>query len=87
MTVRMKDVRATDGTSHQLYASQCRDGSALKGVGNGEWWGVRNDCNGFFSVHRSREEAEAEAKGYGEGCEVYVVPVLVFVDTDFLRMI
>lgn len=87
MPVRMVEVASTDGSCHEFYASQCRDSSRLSVPDNGShWWGVRNDCNGFFSIHWGLEAALAEASQHSDGAEVYVVPVAVFVDASPLRI-
>ena len=87
MAVRMVEVASADGSYHKLHASQCRDSSRLSVPDNGShWWGARNDCNGFFSIHWGIEEALVEAAQYNDGAEVYVVPVVVFVDADHLRI-
>ena len=79
-------VASTDGVYREFYTSQCRDSSKLSVPNNGShWWGVRNDCNGFFSVHWGAESALKEAAEYDASAEVYVVPVVVFVDSDWLR--
>ena len=87
MAVRMVEVRGSDGIYHSFYASQCRDSSKLSALDNGRhWWGVRNDCNGFFSVHWGLEDATVAAAEFDAGYKVYVVPVVVHIDAAYDRM-
>lgn len=87
MTVRMVEVRGSDGVCHSFRSSGCVDSSRHSAMCNGDhWWGVRNDCNGFFSIHWGLEEATAAAAEFDAGYKVYVVPVVVHIDTAYDRM-
>lgn len=74
-------VLGPDVVEHSFPARDCRDSSKLKG--GDEFWGIRNDCNGFFEFYHSKEEAEKAAAEWQAEC--YVVPVVVFIDTSWYR--
>lgn len=83
MAIRKSDIRGTDGRYHSWPTAGCRDGSKLSYGADTRWWAVQNDCNGIFSIHRTRDGAKREASEIGS--DSYAVPIVVLYDTDELR--
>lgn len=76
-------VTATDGSTHKFNASSCVNSSNPATTANDRFWGVWNDCQGFFSIHADRSDAEGEALRLNADC--HVIPVVVFADISAFR--